>query len=797
MSGSLKRTGCRITNTGSIAAHLAALLVFSGPATAIDIDNDLPITEVGHFLVGVENGGSASSVVITAQPAGGGPIVQQTDVLYDYQTYIDLGEAGAGFNLATSTVNDAVLNGDDTVVSTGSFLGEFGNVIFWTAESTIPTGTPGEASSMVTTYTFAASMGLLGPIRLLQYLDEDVQGSGNDVFFTRGDAASTSLELFTVDNTSAIGVSHGGGFSAAQGLSNSFFAGFAADTYPAIEPRIVGAGQTVSVTGVISIPPLVHPIVGPAFGPTDVVSVLAWDVNPEASVAVITTSIGGVPTSEEDLEPPICDSLERDGNTFFGHATDDTELDTGIATIEILDALNLLLFVDGLPNPENPLELDEPQPSVDFGVVIENTISMASGTVRVTDGNGNTCSFPAIEVFGDPIVNGPFDTDGWPEAIQIGTTIVGEGSVRPDLAHIAMREAGVDIDDISDPTAPLTLSNFTPNGNCAGANFFADEVEVVSLEGVIGFVSGGECGVIGVDFSDPENPEFVDNIEIPNGEVEEVAVAGFFEGEEGLEAIGAAAAFWAGLVTIGADCSGEVCVPTILDSIGGGDPSWGKALAVWVEQNEVGATAFVATTEGLQIVDISDPSNLMQLGFFDTNPDDLELSENDIVPQDVVVSGDHAYLPVWLGGLMIIDVSDPALPTQLGTTIQTDSAFFKIEISTVDDRIYATEGLEGLAVFRRLENGFLLRDRQIPIGVGDERCTFTDGVADVCWTWAVDEVDQTVAVTFGIWPSASDEGGYVLINQDNTVACGLIGIEPFIALAPWLLRRARRNRKRD
>ena len=37
-------------------------------------------------------------------------------------------------------------------------------------------------------------------------------------------------------------------------------------------------------------------------GPADIVSVLAWDVDPNAASAVITTSLGGIPISEQTVE---------------------------------------------------------------------------------------------------------------------------------------------------------------------------------------------------------------------------------------------------------------------------------------------------------------------------------------------------------------------------------------------------------------------------------------------------------------------------------------------------------------
>jgi len=67
--------------------------------------------------------------------------------------------------------------------------------------------------------------------------------------------------------------------------------------------RITGAGQSVRVQGVISdgLPVVTHPQLGTVFGPTDITSMLAWDIDPNASSAEIITTLGG----EEVALPPV------------------------------------------------------------------------------------------------------------------------------------------------------------------------------------------------------------------------------------------------------------------------------------------------------------------------------------------------------------------------------------------------------------------------------------------------------------------------------------------------------------
>jgi hypothetical protein len=77
--------------------------------------------------------------------------------------------------------------------------------------------------------------------------------------------------------------------------------------------------------------------------------------------------------------------------------------------------------------------------------------------------------------------------------------------------------------------------------------------------------------------------------------------------------------------------------------------------------------AYIATgLSGLQIMDISNPDNLVIVGYYDDNPNSIS---------DVYVSGDYAYLTdpgnyglevETLGGLLIVDISDPRNPVGVG-----------------------------------------------------------------------------------------------------------------------------------
>lgn len=261
-------------------------------ANTIRIDNDVPLGTAGHWDVDVESGGESRDAQLTAMRFASGDVVTE-NVLFDYFSYVDVGNNGSGFQLGGS--DPVNVDGDpDKVNSTGSFTGSGGNTINWSVDSFIEDG----GSVMFNVFTFTAQSGTLGTMRFLQYLDEDIEGVSDDVLITRGTVADGTLELFTIDNDEVYGVSHGGSLNTAQGLVNATFAGWAADEYNDMKPRITGSGQPVSPDGVIdfsSLPQFEHPQLGTAFGPADIVSVMAWDVDPNETSATIITTLGGVP----------------------------------------------------------------------------------------------------------------------------------------------------------------------------------------------------------------------------------------------------------------------------------------------------------------------------------------------------------------------------------------------------------------------------------------------------------------------------------------------------------------------
>jgi len=284
-----------------VLGMLACLWAAAG--TAVEIDNDVPSGTLGHWRVDVTGAGETETGFITAAGLVSGLIT--TDILYQYHGYVDVGAGGQRLSGTTITTGTAP-TGDDQVTSAGFFPGSLGNNIRWTAMSSIPDGD----QTLINVFSFSAQIGVLGPLRFFQYLDEDVDGFSDDAFFTRGSVAGRDLELFTVDDNQVFGLSHSGALGATQGLENATFAGWAACTFNQMMPALEGGTQNVSPAGDVCAGlaglAATIPVVGAALGPADIVSVLAWDVEPGATSATIITTLGGVPQAVDiPAGPPV------------------------------------------------------------------------------------------------------------------------------------------------------------------------------------------------------------------------------------------------------------------------------------------------------------------------------------------------------------------------------------------------------------------------------------------------------------------------------------------------------------
>lgn len=245
----------------------------------------------GAWQVTAEAGGDSGSGIL--DPAG--PI-GPSDVIFQLLTIVDPGADGGAVPLSSTTITSPpMLTAPGQVSSSGTFAGGNNAAVNWNSVSRIAPG------SLVyqNTVTFTSSAPF-GTLRAICYLDEDVNGSSDDIMVLFGTPGQSNFNVLTVDNSDNFGVAHAAGYLTA---TNATYVGWAADEFSDLINDIANQGATYSIPGVIdtsSLPPITdarYPS-RPVFGPNDITNAFAFDLNPTATTATIACSLGGLPTGQ-------------------------------------------------------------------------------------------------------------------------------------------------------------------------------------------------------------------------------------------------------------------------------------------------------------------------------------------------------------------------------------------------------------------------------------------------------------------------------------------------------------------
>jgi len=205
--------------------------------------------------------------------------------------------------------------------------------------------------------------------------------------------------------------------------------------------------------------------------------------------------------------------------------------------------------------------------------------------------------------------------------------------VAGDTAYIANGGDGLLILDVSTPTSPTKLGQYEMEN--------AKEVVVVdSVAYVVQTrVQSMPAKVMLIDVSNPSNPTKVGQYDHDAWDLGSIEVAGdtmYLTTGENL------------IMVDVSDRSSPIRV---------GQYEFGRSNLVSPGIDVVDNTAYVAAgSGGLHIVDVTTPSDSVELGRFDTAG----------WAERIVVNEDTVYLAEWKEGLEIIDVSSPSSPTKLG-----------------------------------------------------------------------------------------------------------------------------------
>lgn len=236
-----------------------------------------------------------------------------------------------------------------------------------------------------------------------------------------------------------------------------------------------------------------------------------------------------------------------------------------------------------------------------------------------------------------------------------------------DVAFLAAWGFGLIVADVSDPRAPAEVARMPAA--------FAHTVAVADARAYIAKnTNGPEFGI--VDVSDPANPQLLVSYAVPFTPAQLAArngilyVAGHPNGD--LEAVGLR------IIDV-SDAFNAV-------EIGFYDEGCAEAFEVKLVEE----LAYLACSNGLHIVDVTDPAEPVRVGY-------AEAEDLHDVRTSLEVRGDRA----WYGspaGIVELDISDPADPLELAVT---EIGFYgPINLRAIDDnRVLGMMGITGIHVF--------------------------------------------------------------------------------------------------
>jgi hypothetical protein len=275
-----------------------------------------------------------------------------------------------------------------------------------------------------------------------------------------------------------------------------------------------------------------------------------------------------------------------------------------------------------------------------------------------------------------PTLVGTYDTPG----IAYGVAVSG------DHAFVADYTYGLQVIDISNPASPTLVGTYDTPGYAWG----------VTVSGDRAYVTDDAFGLQVIDISNLASPTLAATCDTP-GSAWGVAVLGehafVADCTPGLQVIRISHPAAPALIGTcdtpsyarGVAVSGEYAFVADYNDYGnvmlaGTSDMPGNANGVAVSGDPAGALAFFS---GLQVIDISDPASPTIVGTYDTG-----------ITLDIAVAGDHAFLAED-GWLRVIDIGDPAHPTLVGSC---GSLGLTRDVVVSGDHAYVAAGFSGLKV---------------------------------------------------------------------------------------------------
>ena len=200
--------------------------------------------------------------------------------------------------------------------------------------------------------------------------------------------------------------------------------------------------------------------------------------------------------------------------------------------------------------------------------------------------------------------------------------------VNGNYAYVASGSTGLQVVDVSNPSAPVIVGAVDTPGN-------ANDVRVV---GNTVYIADGAAGLQIVDVTNPRAPAILGALDTP-GEANDVFVVGTLayvaDGTSGLQIISVA----------------NPRAPLLVRTVD--TPGTAQGVAV---SGGIAVIADDSPAAGLRVVDVSNPSAAQLVG-------NVAL---DGQPIDVDLAGTHAYVADYTGGMKVVDVFQPTAPGVIG-----------------------------------------------------------------------------------------------------------------------------------
>lgn len=224
-------------------------------------------------------------------------------------------------------------------------------------------------------------------------------------------------------------------------------------------------------------------------------------------------------------------------------------------------------------------------------------------------------------------LTGHFGGVNWTSAASDDLVIMGEG-------------AGLRILDISDPSTPVSLSKLVLPGI----------VWSVSVSGDYAYVAAGKAGLCIVNIADPANPVISSTISL-SGSAYDLEVSGdnvfIAAGEAGM---------W--IVNVSDPANPFRAYHYSLQ---------GLTRGLFLDNNRI----YLASTQGIVIVNVTDPYAPFLVGTWSSL----------VQTFDVSVSGNYAYVAAGAVGFWILDISNPASPSEVESLLMSGNLVTDVQVS--------------------------------------------------------------------------------------------------------------------